>query len=110
MTILEILGIASLLFVAGFTWWGYAHNTQTLGQSRLASVVEAWANIVLGFSINYSANLLLLPLVGAHLTVSSNFWLGCVYTAISMLRQVAVRRWFNERIHLFAARAAERLS
>lgn len=62
-------------------------------------------NIVIGFSINYSANLLLLPLVGAHLTAANNFWLGWTYTAVSIMRQYVVRRWFNSRS--FAATVAK---
>lgn len=112
MSLLTILGVASMLFVVWFTWWNYANNTQTSGQSRLASVVEAWVNIGIGFGINFVANILIIPLAteGHGVTAINNWWMGWVFTTISMLRQVAIRRWFNERIHLFAARTAKRLT
>lgn len=91
---LMLLGIASLVFVVGFTVHAYSRNTGP-GQTPRGAIKEAWTNIAWGFSFNYVANIFLLPLVGATLTASSNFWLGWVYTAISILRQYAIRRWNN---------------
>jgi hypothetical protein len=96
VNLITFLGIVSAAFVAWFTYRAYyGHDDGNGAQSRRESIIEAWTNIVIGFSINYAANLLLLPLVGAELTAVNNFWLGWVYTAISILRQFAVRRWFN---------------
>lgn len=65
-------------------------------QTRKGSFAEAWTNIAIGFSINYTANLLILPLFGFHsLTASKNFVIGCIYTAISLARSYCLRRWFN---------------
>lgn len=105
MSLITTLGVLSALFVAGFTWHAYMKTEDKVGaQTRRESIIEAWTNIVIGFSINYAANLLLLPLVGAQLTASNNFWLGWIYTAVSILRQFAVRRWFNT--NNFSARVA----
>ena len=60
----------------------------------------------IGFTINYGMNLALLPLVGAHLSLSENFMLGWVFTAASIVRQYVIRRWFNARIHALATRMA----
>lgn len=96
MDLITVLGAASAVFVAAFTWHQYrAADPRTGAQSRRASLIEAWTNIVVGFSINYLANLALLPLVGAELTAANNFWLGWAYTAVSIVRQYAIRRWFN---------------
>lgn len=110
MSLLTALGLASLLFTAAFTWCAYMGNESGGGQSRRESIIEAWANICAGFSVNFVANLLLLPLVGAHFSLLDNLWLGWVYTAISIVRSYTIRRWFNDRIHRFAARAAQRIS
>jgi hypothetical protein len=97
--------MASALFVALFTYRAYSGKEDGKGaQSRRESIIEAWTNIVIGFSINYTANLILLPMVGAQLTAANNFWLGWTYTAVSILRQYAIRRWFNT--HSFAATLA----
>ena len=76
-------------------------------QTRLGSLIEACINVVIGFWINFAANLLILPLFGWHVTVSQNLALGAIYTAISIARSYAVRRWFNARIARAAARIAE---
>jgi hypothetical protein len=108
---LEVLGLLSMVFVVWFTAQAFRSGTPNgQGQSRRQSIIEAWVNIVIGFAINFAANIVLIPLMtGGHgVTLASNFWGGWVFTAISILRQYAIRRWFNSHIHEFAARAAER--
>ena len=94
---IEALGMASIVFVAGFTWH-QARRQSTGGQSPASSMLEAWTNIVIGFSVNFIANILLLPLVGLVLTAAQNFWLGATYTAISVVRQFVIRRFYNRGI------------
>lgn len=77
-----------------------------MGQSRLSSFIEAWINVAIGFSINFVANMLILPLIGFHITAGQNLFIGILYTVISVARSYAIRRWFNARIQ----RAAERLA
>jgi hypothetical protein len=65
-------------------------------QTKLGSIAEAWANITVGFSINYAANMLILPLFGFKtLTALTNFEIGLLYTVISLARSYVLRRWFN---------------
>lgn len=65
-------------------------------QTRLGSFAEAWANIAIGFAINYAANLIILPMFGfASLTPGKNFAIGVLYTGISLARSFVLRRWFN---------------
>ena len=66
-----------------------------MAQTKLGSIAEAWANIAVGFSINYCANLLIFPLFGMHISAGNNFLLGCIYTVISLVRSYVLRRWFN---------------
>lgn len=66
-----------------------------VGQSRRGSFVEAWANIFIGFSINYIANLLIFPLFGMHISLLDNLWMGVIYTGISLVRSYGLRRMFN---------------
>lgn len=96
MNAITLLGAASMLFVAWFTWHQYTGPQSGLGQSRRQSIIEAWVNLAIGFSINFTANLVLFPLmVGVPVSAEANFWGGWVYTSISILRQYAIRRWFN---------------
>lgn len=75
-------------------------------QSRLGSFIEALINVAIGFAINFVANIAILPLIGFHISVGQNLFIGVLYTLISVARSYAVRRWFNARIH----RAAQRLA
>lgn len=66
-------------------------------QSVKRSWMESWSNIFIGFAINYTANLLILPLFGfSTLTPSKNFVLGLLYTVISLFRSFCIRRWYNK--------------
>lgn len=64
-------------------------------QTRTGSAVEALANIVVGFTINWTANMLVLPLFGFHVTGSQAFGIGLIFTVISLVRSFALRRVFN---------------
>lgn len=66
-----------------------------MSQTKLGSIAEAWANIAVGFSVNYCANLLIFPLFGMHISPGNNFLMGLIYTAISLVRSYVLRRWFN---------------
>lgn len=77
-----------------------------MNQTRIGSLIESVANVLVGFSVNFSANLLVFPLFGWHVTVADNFILGGIYTAISVARSYVIRRWFNARLHAAAMRLA----
>lgn len=66
-----------------------------MAQTKLGSIAEAWANIAVGFTINFTANLLIFPLFGMHISPGNNFLLGLIYTVISLVRSYVLRRWFN---------------
>lgn len=64
-------------------------------QTKLGSFIESWANIAIGFTINYFANLLILPWFGLAVTPSKAFGIGVIFTVISLVRSYIIRRWFN---------------
>lgn len=67
-------------------------------QTILGSIAESWLNILIGFGVNYTANLIILPAFGfKSLTPGKNFVIGLAYTAISLVRSFVIRRWFNSR-------------
>lgn len=75
-------------------------------QSRRSSLIEAVINTAIGYSINFTANMLIFPLFGWKISVSQNLALGAIFTVISIVRSYVIRRWFNSMIH----KAAERIS
>lgn len=64
-------------------------------QSWLQSLRESWTNVVIGFGINYAANLVVLPLFGYDVTPTRAFGIGIVFTAISMARSFLLRRLYE---------------
>jgi hypothetical protein len=66
-----------------------------MSQTKLGSLVESGANIAVGFSINWSANMVILPWFGIPISGSKAFWIGVVFTAISLVRSYVLRRYFN---------------
>jgi hypothetical protein len=75
-------------------------------QTRLGSFIEAIINVIIGFGINFTANTLIFPLFGFHITPGANLALGLIYTVISVVRSYAVRRWFNARLQRLASAVA----
>lgn len=79
----------------------------TARQTRLESLIEAIINVLIGFWINFTANLLILPAMGfTSLTVKQNFAIGIIYTGISIVRSYAIRRWAQDHLRAFKVRAA----
>jgi ACR3 family arsenite efflux pump ArsB len=65
-------------------------------QTKLGSIAEAWANIAVGFIVNFFCNWIFLPLLGVPmLSAKQNFLFGCIMTVISLCRSYVLRRWFN---------------
>ncbi|CAB4121592.1 hypothetical protein UFOVP14_42 [uncultured Caudovirales phage] len=77
-----------------------------MSQSRLGSLIEVIINTCIGFIINYTANLLIFPWFGFHISLEANFYMGLAYTGISVARSYVIRRWFNSYIHKAAMKLA----
>ena len=78
-------------------------------QTRLGSFIEAWVNVLIGFGINWAANILILPLFGFHVTPGQAFEIGLWFTAVSVVRSYFIRRWFNARLHAMSEGLARRV-
>lgn len=65
-------------------------------QRKLGSLIEAIANIVIGFAINFIANMTILPMFGFNITAGQAFSVGLIFTIISVVRSYYVRRLFNQ--------------
>lgn len=68
------------------------------GQTRLSSLIEALTNIVIGYGINYVANLLIFPLFNMHISLKDNLIMGLIFTVISVVRSYFLRRYFNAHL------------
>jgi uncharacterized membrane protein (DUF485 family) len=67
-------------------------------QTRTDSFMEAMTNVVIGFGINFIANILVLPTVlGVPVNLAELGTIGIIFTVISVVRSYTLRRMFNGR-------------
>lgn len=95
---LIIIAAGCALLTVAVTLYGAFASSKHGGQSMRDSMKEAWTNIAIGFGINYAANMIVLPLAGLPVSAGGAFLIGVIFTAISVVRSFAIRRWFNSRL------------
>lgn len=78
-------------------------------QTKLESFIESTMNIGIGYVIALASQLILFPMFGIIIPLSTNLWLGLWFTVISLIRSYTIRRWFNKRLQNAAHRLADRL-
>ncbi len=64
-------------------------------QSRLMSLVEAVANVLVGYGVAVVTQMLIFPIFGLHTTLAQNLKMGAIFTAVSIARSFALRRVFE---------------
>ncbi len=77
-------------------------------QSKVGSLVEAFVNILIGYSVAVISQIILFPFFDIHIPIQSNLYIGAWFTLISLVRSYVVRRWFNALLHNAALRLEER--
>ena len=65
------------------------------GQKKKHSLLEVFLNILIGFGIAQTAQIVIFPLFGIHIPLHDNLMIGVIFTVISVLRSYALRRGFN---------------
>ena len=64
-------------------------------QSRLMSLVEAVANVIVGYGVAVLTQILIFPIFGLHTTLAQNLKMGAIFTVVSIARSFALRRVFE---------------
>jgi hypothetical protein len=64
-------------------------------QSRVMSLVEAAANVLVGYGVAVAAQMMVFPWFGLSTTLGQNLQMGLIFTLVSLLRSYALRRLFN---------------
>ena len=64
-------------------------------QSRLMSMVESLANVLVGYVVAVVTQMAVFPLFGLAVTVTENLLIGLIFTAVSIVRSYALRRGFE---------------
>jgi len=74
-----------------------------MSQSKLHSLLESAANIVIGFAISIAAQMVIFPWFGIYISFSDNLLMGLFFTVVSLIRSYVLRRAFN-RYHIYQYR------
>lgn len=64
-------------------------------QSRLMSLIESVANVVIGYGVAVITQILIFPIFGLHTTLAQNLKMGAIFTVVSIARSFALRRVFE---------------
>jgi hypothetical protein len=75
-----------------------------MSQSRLMSLVESLANVLVGFGLAVTTQIAIFPLFGLRTTPTENLEMGAVCTIVSNARSYGMRRVF-ERLRVRAEAA-----
>jgi hypothetical protein len=64
-------------------------------QTRRMSLIEAAANVAVGYLIAVATQLLVFPLFGLGVGLGQNLTIGAIFTTVSLARSYALRRLFE---------------
>ncbi|WP_374422746.1 hypothetical protein [Paracoccus sp. (in: a-proteobacteria)] len=64
-------------------------------QSRLMSLVEAVANVIVGYGVAVVTQIVIFPIFGLRTTLVQNLKMGAVFTLVSIARSYVLRRLFE---------------
>lgn len=69
-----------------------------MSQTKLESFIETCINTAIGFLVALASQLVVFPMVGIDVPISTNLEVGAWFTVISVARGYVIRRWFNARL------------
>ena len=64
-------------------------------QTRKASLAESLMNVAIGYGIALASQIIVFPMFGIHIPLSSNIGIGVIFTVVSIGRSFALRRLFE---------------
>ena len=76
-------------------------------QSKIDSLIEALLSTFIGFIVSFTANLILMPMLGIPVSLSQNFILTVAFTFVSVARSYLVRRFANKYLSQVRAKMVE---
>jgi len=64
-------------------------------QSRTMSMIEALANVTVGYGVAVLTQIAVFPLFGLSVTLVQNLMMGGLFTVVSIIRSYTLRRVFE---------------
>lgn len=65
------------------------------GQSKSMSLLETVLNVLIGYMIAVTAQIIIFPWFGIMVDLNTNLKIGMLFTVVSIVRGYALRRFFN---------------
>lgn len=69
-----------------------------MNQSRMESLVEALVNVLIGFGVGFTSQVVIFHSFGYTVTMWENLQMTLWFTLVSIARSYCIRRWFNAGI------------
>ena len=66
-------------------------------QTKKHSLLESCTNVVIGYGVAISSQLIIFPWFDIDIPLSDNFIIGFYFTCISLVRSYVLRRYFNRK-------------
>jgi hypothetical protein len=63
------------------------------GQSKRHSIFEALSNVLIGYTIAVSTQIVLFPFFDIHISVADDMKIGLWFTVVSLIRSYLLRRF-----------------
>ena len=79
-------------------------------QTKLESLLESVVNILIGYFVALVSQIIVFPMVGIDVPISTNLIIGFWFTLISLARSYVIRRWFNAGLHKVVVKTAKRFA
>lgn len=81
-----------------------------MNQTKTTSLIETLLNTAIGFAVSFLSWPIAAALTGINYTHSQHWAVVAFFTAISIARGYTIRRFFNNGLHILAAKIASNLS
>lgn len=79
-------------------------------QTKLESLLESIVNILIGYFVALVSQLVVFPMMGIDVVITTNLIIGFWFTLISLVRSYVIRRWFNAGLHKAVVTAAKKFA
>ena len=66
-------------------------------QTKFQSFIESLVNILIGYGVAISSQLIVFPMFDIDIGFSDNLLIGLYFTVISLIRSYVIRRFFNRK-------------
>lgn len=66
-----------------------------MSQSRRGSLIEAVANVVIGYLVAIGSQIIIFPWFNIHVSTGDHLAISLAFTVVSLVRSYLLRRLFN---------------